>query len=117
MNDKTRLVLQKHIETIVDQFNFLKRQKEDVFACPCYSSSPCHKDIPLEKFNCLFCLCPNYIHSGSETGCKINSPNGKWFYHQSYATGRVWDCSDCDYPPKTENVKKELRKLWGLSED
>ncbi len=117
MNDKTRSVLEKHIGTIVDEFNFLKRQKSDVSACPCYSSSPCHSSIPPEELNCLFCLCPHYIHSKNETGCKINSPLGKWYLHASYPTGRVWDCSDCTYPHKAENVKKELRKLWGISED
>ena len=117
MNSKTQDVLEKHIEAIVNEFNFLKRQKVDPLSCSCYSSLPCHTSLPIEQLNCLFCLCPHYIHLGSETGCKINSPKGKWFYHESYATGRVWDCSDCDYPHKTENVKKELRKLWGIDKD
>jgi Zn-finger protein len=116
MDNKTRKVLEKHIETIVAEFNFLKRQKTDVSACPCYSSSPCHSNIAPQQLNCLFCLCPNYLNFDGKTCCKIDSSSGKWFYHPSYPTGKVWDCSDCDYPHRTNNVKKELRKLWGISE-
>lgn len=118
MNHKAREVLEKHIDAIVNEFSFLNRQKKDVSACPCYSlsSKPCHLTIPLEELNCLFCLCPNYIHPGQETGCKINSPRGKWSPNSDYPSGFVWDCSDCDYPHKNENVRKELRKLWGLDE-
>ena len=114
MNKEARKILERHIDQIVDEFTFIRRQKNDVSACPCYSSSSCHPDIPSGELNCLFCLCPNYINSGKETGCRINSPKGKWYPNENYANGLVWDCSDCDYPHRTENVKKELRKLWGI---
>lgn len=43
--------------------------------CPYF---PCHKDIPIEEFSCLFCFCPWYYHCGSKKESN--------------------DCKDCSFP-------------------
>ncbi len=47
---------------------------------------PCHKGVPEEEFNCLFCYCPLYM-LGNECG-------GNYFYNRK----DVKDCSRCIKP-------------------
>lgn len=37
---------------------------------------PCHKDIPVEEFNCLFCYCPLYALKGECGGDYTYLKNG-----------------------------------------
>jgi len=46
---------------------------------------PCHKDVPIEKFNCIFCYCPLYPNKGCP-GVKTYLDNG------------LKDCSACKLP-------------------
>ena len=68
-------------------------------SCPFF---PCHKDIPIEKFNCLFCYCPLYALGDDCGGNPIWLENG------------VKDCSQCTLPHIKQNydlVIKTLAKL------
>ena len=47
---------------------------------------PCHKGIPEEEFNCLFCFCPLYALG---SGCGGNC---------SYTKEGIKDCSACLLP-------------------
>jgi Uncharacterized protein containing a Zn-finger-like domain len=47
---------------------------------------PCHDNIPLEEFNCLFCFCPLYA-MGKNCG-------GNFRYKES----GIKDCSACTIP-------------------
>lgn len=47
---------------------------------------PCHKGVPDEEFNCLFCYCPLYM-LGKECG-------GNFFYNRK----NIKDCSLCIKP-------------------
>lgn len=46
---------------------------------------PCHKGVPREAFNCLFCYCPLYLLK-NECGGNFKIAHG------------VKDCSDCVKP-------------------
>ncbi len=43
----------------MEHYKFMQNKKCEYF--------PCHKDIPIEEFNCLFCYCPLYA-LGKECG-------------------------------------------------
>jgi Zn-finger protein len=103
--------IEKRIEILLDEFNYEKRRLEHPDECPCNGSSPCHD---IKDLNCLFCYCPNYNTEDIEGGCKIGNPEGAgyWFEHEGLPKGKVWDCSNCAYPHRTENVKDILSKLF-----
>jgi len=111
MNEKTKACIEEKVERILKEFRFSHRSKGHPEECPNYpGQKPCH-NIPAEKLNCYFCLCPEYDNSREEGGCFRNDPKGKWFYRPN---GRIWDCTNCDYPHKEENIRKYLRALFGL---
>ncbi len=111
MNLKTKQAINAYINKIIQEFNFNNRKLNYKETCPCYAEDkPCH-DIDGKDINCFLCYCPEYDNSKNEGDCKINSPKGKWFIH---AEGKIWDCSDCDYPHKEEVVRKHLKKLFGV---
>jgi len=60
---------------------------------------PCHRRVPEEDFNCLFCYCPLYP-MGEKCGgnCRILESGIK-------------DCSNCTFPHRRENYEKVLEKL------
>lgn len=117
MDELTRITQEKHIEAILHDSSFLVRQKTHPELCPCYRCGrPCHDTLSPEELNCQYCLCPEYDSSKEEGGCKINSDKGKWFPNIRKPTGRVWDCSDCDYPHRLENARKIMRRERDLSE-
>ncbi|MFC1756602.1 cysteine-rich small domain-containing protein [Patescibacteria group bacterium] len=90
------------------EYRYENRIKKDPKACPCYkTNAPCHK---IENLNCFLCYCPEYDTSKKEGGCKRNSPDGKWFYHEKLPKGKIWDCSDCTYPHEEKNIEKYLKK-------
>lgn len=111
MDEKTEKFISAHIQKIIKEFNFKNRKAKYPDACPCYKDKPCH-NIPEEKLNCFLCYCPEYISNLEEGGCKINSQKGKWFFDKRLPKGKIWDCSNCDYPHKEEIVEKYLKKLF-----
>ena len=113
MNPTTREAIEQHIQKIIKEFNFVNRKNKHPHDCPCYIGKPCH-NIPPEKLNCFLCYCPEYKSELEEGGCKINNPNGKWLFNEKLPKGKIWDCSDCDYPHRKEVVEKYLKKMFGL---
>jgi Zn-finger protein len=115
MDDLTKKTHEKHIEVILADSSFLVRCKNHPELCPCYlTGEPCHSTIPKEELNCHYCLCPMYDSSKDEGGCRVGSPAGKWHPSPKKSTGRVWDCSNCDYPHRIENARAHLRMERGL---
>lgn len=47
---------------------------------------PCHRDVPEEEFNCLFCYCPLYLLGADCGGDFVWLPDG------------IKDCSGCTRP-------------------
>ena len=52
---------------------------------------PCHKGVPEEDFNCLFCYCPLYALKDRCGGNYKNTDSG------------IKDCSDCTVPHHLKN--------------
>ncbi len=52
---------------------------------------PCHKDVDLEQFSCLFCYCPLYA-LGDKCGGKF-----------TYTENGIKDCSNCLRPHSRKN--------------
>ena len=68
-------------------------------SCPFF---PCHKNVDVQKFNCLFCYCPLYALGDDCGGNVVWLDNG------------VKDCSQCTLPHIKQNydlVVKTLQKL------
>ena len=55
---------------------------------------PCHKNIPAEDFNSLFCYCPLYT-LGQKCGGNC-----------TYGANGVKMCTDCTFPHHRENYHK-----------
>ena len=64
---------------------------------------PCHKGIPAEDFNCLFCYCPLYALGES---CGGNC---------AYTEKGVKDCSGCVFPHRCENYAAVLERFPELA--
>lgn len=62
-------------------------------ACEYY---PCHKGVPVGRFNCLFCYCPLYA-LGADCGGEVR-----------YTAAGVKDCSACSFPHEKENYEAVL---------
>lgn len=66
---------------------------------------PCHKGVPPEEFNCLFCYCPLYA-LGKDCGG-----------HFAILENGVKDCSGCTIPHRKENygfVTEHFEKILRL---
>ena len=116
MNNLTKVTLEKRISIILKEFSFRVRKNRNKGECPCYlENKPCH-GISNKELNCFFCLCPEYDSDSLIGGCKANNPEGKgkWFEHKDLEHKKVWDCSECCYPHKKENIKKYLNKIFSL---
>lgn len=59
---------------------------------------PCHKNIPDEEFNCLFCYCPLYM-LGDECGGNYIINNG------------IKDCSNCIIPHSDGGYDYIMKKM------
>lgn len=59
---------------------------------------PCHKGIPEEEFNCLFCYCPLYALKGE---CGGN-------FSKKYGTK---DCSGCGKPHNKDSYDFVITKI------
>ncbi len=109
-HENARELIERRIKTILDEWDYEKRKIAKPDECPCYSSGKCHA---ISDLNCFFCFCPNYDLCVEEGGCNLGNPlgKGKWFIRQDGT--KIWDCSDCEYPHKRENVEKMLREnFW-----
>ncbi len=62
--------------------------------CPYY---PCHEMTGQAALDCTFCYCPFYP-------CKGSPGDGKWIYDKK--TGRIWDCSLCDFMHRSGVVRR-----------
>lgn len=119
MNDLTKKSIEAHVDSILAEFSFVHRSREHPLECPCLAmEKPCHNNIDPKDFNCFLCYCPEYDNLVPEGGCRAGNPEGKgkFFDHPSHPTGRIWDCSDCSYHHRTENVRKYLKMLFGLKD-
>lgn len=66
---------------------------------------PCHKEIPLEQFNCLFCYCPLYALKEECGGDYAYLKNG------------IKSCMGCSKPHELtgyEHVAKKIKVLVEL---
>ena len=62
-------------------------------------SFPCHKGIPEEEFNCLFCYCPLY-------------PLGRKCGGNCYYTAKgIKSCLNCTFPHWRDNYDKVLERF------
>jgi Zn-finger protein len=102
--------IEKKISDTLNIFSFENMSKKHPDFCACYNDGkPCHK---IKGLNCFFCFCPEYDNSKEEGGCKRKSKEGKWFFNEKLPNGKIWDCSDCDYPHKIENAEKMFREIF-----
>lgn len=108
MNPKTKEFIERHIQKIINEFDFENQKLKNSKSCPCFVDGKCHE---VENLNCFLCFCPEYDNSKEEGGCKRGSLKGKWFVKRDK---KIWDCSDCDYPHKKETVEKHLKKVFRL---
>ncbi|MBU0957557.1 MAG: cysteine-rich small domain-containing protein [Nanoarchaeota archaeon] len=113
MEAETKKWIEKHIDKVVDKFRYGKLKVSDPEWCPCFKNDKCHA-IGLADMNCFLCYCPHYENDKEEGGCKINNEKGGWHLSDKLTTGRIWDCSGCDWPHKEENIKKVLRKVYSI---
>lgn len=59
---------------------------------------PCHKGVPEEDFNCLFCYCPLYALGRNCGGnCRYNNNGAKV-------------CTDCTFPHRRENYSNVIAR-------
>ncbi|MGN1019409.1 MAG: cysteine-rich small domain-containing protein [Aristaeellaceae bacterium] len=59
---------------------------------------PCHRGIPEDAFNCLFCYCPLYA-LGERCGGSCR-----------YTASGVKDCSGCTFPHQRENYDRVIER-------
>jgi len=112
MNSSIKKFIEQHIERIIKEFDFENQKKNKPDKCICYSKGKCHK---IESLNCFLCYCPEYENSDESGGCRIKSLKGKWIFNEKLSSGKIWDCSDCDYPHKRELVEKHLKKVFNIN--
>ena len=65
---------------------------------------PCHKGIPPQNFNCLFCYCPLYALGD---GCGGNF---------TYTKDGIKDCSACTIPHRPEGYAYIMSKWPQISD-
>lgn len=107
MHEMANGIISERNTSVIEEWDFEKRKNAYTNTCPCYSEGQkCHD---IEELNCFFCYCPNYDRSVKEGGCKINSLKGKLI---EGINGKIFDCSDCDFPHRKENAIKLLANLF-----
>jgi len=101
-------ITRENIPAIIQATSFQERSKRNPNECPYYEKNhPCHN---IENLNCLLCACPNYQSDSLEGGCKANSPQGKYHYHENLPKGKVGDCSDCQRNHTPQEVQTWLEE-------
>ncbi len=73
-----------------DAYQFIQNRACEYF--------PCHKGVPEEDFNCLFCYCPLYA-LGDRCGGNFR-----------YLDSGVKDCTNCNFPHRRENYRAVLKR-------
>lgn len=107
MHELASEIINKNVEELIESYDYENQKKVNLHGCICYEQDvKCHN---LESLNCFFCYCPNYDRTIKEGACKINNPKGKYIDNHE---GKIWDCSDCDFPHTRENAVKLLEKLF-----
>jgi Zn-finger protein len=107
MHEMANEIIAERNTSLIEEWDFEKRKKENPHGCICYEESKkCHD---MEDLNCFFCYCPEYDRTIKEGGCKIDSSKGKYIDNHE---GKIWDCSDCDFPHKKENALRLLENLF-----
>lgn len=107
MHNLANEIISKNVKEIIDSWDFDLRKKTNPNGCLCYQEDKkCHD---IENLNCFFCYCPNYDRTINEGGCKINNPKGKYIDGKD---GKIWDCSNCDFPHVKDNAIKLLEGLF-----
>ena len=59
---------------------------------------PCHRGVPEDDFNCLFCYCPLYLLGEDCGGDFVRLPNG------------IKDCSGCTRPHREGGYQAVMEK-------
>lgn len=101
----------KLIGSLIESNRLANRRLQNPNSCPCYNGNSCHPNLDDSRLICLFCICPYYDNNTKEGGCNVNSQYGKWFYHKNLPKGRIWDCSDCEFPHIEKNVRIYLESF------
>ena len=104
-----KAAIKDKVSKILEIFSFKNMRAKHLNFCPCYKTKPCHS---LKNMNCFFCFCPEYSEIKKNGKCSIKSNKGKWFFNKNLSKGKIWDCSDCNYPHKKENARKMLTKIF-----
>ena len=60
---------------------------------------PCHREVPVENFNCLFCYCPLYA-LGDQCGGAF-----------TYTEQGIKDCSSCLKPHRPASYDAIMEKM------
>lgn len=72
-------------------FSFIQNKE-----CPYF---PCHKNVPVDKFNCKFCYCPLYY---------VKDCGG----NPKYLESGIKDCSDCTFNHGTgRSINRQIMKV------
>lgn len=114
-SESTKKYVEEKIKQRLREFDFEVRSKTHPKECSCYETGiPCHSDIPKEELNCFYCICPEYDNDSEVGGCNLDNPlgKGKWYYDKNLPQGKIWDCSDCNWPHRKENVKAYFRRAF-----
>jgi Zn-finger protein len=78
-----------------EKFKFVQNRECEYF--------PCHRGIPIEEFNCLFCFCPLYMLKDKCGGNFIKN-------------GDVKDCSKCNLPHSSKGYDHIMSKIEDVIE-
>lgn len=65
---------------------------------------PCHPNVPLDEFNCLFCYCPLYALGRKCGGNCTYTPDG------------IKDCQHCAFPHWRRNYSSMLARFADIQE-
>jgi len=85
----------------------IKKKQHSFFQHKDCEYFPCHKELKVEEFNCLFCFCPLYS-LGDECGGNFNYENDEG----------VKDCSNCVLPHRRnayDYVIEKCKKICKLT--
>ena len=80
----------------MEKYKFMQNRNCEYF--------PCHKGIPEQEFNCLFCYCPLYALGENCGGNCAFLENG------------IKDCSGCLKPHRAENYDKIMEQMPAVLE-
>lgn len=69
---------------------------------------PCHKEVPAEQYNCLFCYCPFYFMSKP---CPQEKEGGQATYFTTKSGRKLVDCSNCTWIHDRRNYDEIISLL------